>query len=298
MPRTVVVGALLLVLAGCGGPARSAEDAAPVRASSPALPGADVSATPTASAGGSPSPSPYDPTRDAAADVAAALHEAGADGRPVLLDFGAAWSTTSRWSTPSPRTPSDRSWAGFHLVEIDVGKSTVMPPWRPGTESSSGPAASRRWRRSPRTGTYWAPPRTAPSAESEPDAGSGCRPAEAMAAFRRVGRSVSAAMLLLGGCGGGQPPRQTSTQFSAGGVDVTLTVRTSTVLATLRPEQAGFHVYSVDLPEGGVDGWAFRPACRSMAGWPPPVRPPRIQPGAPAGTDVVHRTAGAPRRPR
>jgi hypothetical protein len=65
---------------------------------------------------------------------------------------------------------------------------------------------------------------------------------------------VSAAVLLLGGCGGGHPPRETSTQFSAGGVDVTLTVRTSTVLATLRPEQAGFHVYSVDLPEGGVDG--------------------------------------------
>lgn len=33
----------------------------------------------------------YDPARDAKADIAAALAEAGRDGRPVLLDFGADW---------------------------------------------------------------------------------------------------------------------------------------------------------------------------------------------------------------
>jgi protein disulfide-isomerase len=125
MPRTVLVGALLLVLAGCGGPARSAEDAAPVRAPSPALPGADVSATPTATATatGSASSSPYDPTRDAAADVAAALHQAGADGRPVLLDFGAAWCPDCVALVHTFATDAVRPvLAGFHLVEIDVGK--------------------------------------------------------------------------------------------------------------------------------------------------------------------------------
>lgn len=48
-------------------------------------------------------------------------------------------------------------------------------------------------------------------------------------------------------------------RFTAGGVAVSVELRrtgrsTVAVTATLRPQRAGFHLYSLSLPEGGVDG--------------------------------------------
>ncbi|MFC9283745.1 hypothetical protein [Streptomyces collinus] len=49
-----------------------------------------------------------------------------------------------------------------------------------------------------------------------------------------------------------------ATPFSDGGVAVSVRVESRAdglrVLADLRPERAGFHVYSLALPDGGVDG--------------------------------------------
>ncbi|SDO50391.1 hypothetical protein [Actinacidiphila guanduensis] len=69
---------------------------------------------------------------------------------------------------------------------------------------------------------------------------------------------VLAALVLTAGCGQGQRPR-THGSFTAGGVNVAVTLERSgahtvAVSATLRPQRAGFHVYSLTLPDAGVDG--------------------------------------------
>jgi hypothetical protein len=73
---------------------------------------------------------------------------------------------------------------------------------------------------------------------------------------QRVGAVVSAGMLLAAGCAG-RPAPQLTGRFEGNGVAVTATLRDSgrdsEVAATFRP-QAGFHLYSVDLPAQGIDG--------------------------------------------
>lgn len=85
-----------------------------------------------------------------------------------------------------------------------------------------------------------------------------------MAALRRL---VAAALVLAAaGCGGRAPTPPTTAGFSAGGVDVTLRVSADRVAATFRPQQAGFHIYSVDLPDGGVDGLGIPTRLRVAGG--------------------------------
>lgn len=77
-----------------------------------------------------------------------------------------------------------------------------------------------------------------------------------MAAGAAAGCCVLAAA--SAGCGGGEVAR-TRASFSDGGVRVSVTLeRTGAesveVTATLSPQRAGFHVYSLTLPDGGVDG--------------------------------------------
>ncbi|WP_335980999.1 hypothetical protein [Streptomyces sp. CA2R106] len=96
----------------------------------------------------------------------------------------------------------------------------------------------------------------------------------APAAVRRNAvRSTAVALLLCTvGCGqggqggqgghGGSPhaaPTRTRASFTAGGVDVAVTLERSgadtvAVRATLSPRQKGFHLYSLTLPDDGVDG--------------------------------------------
>ncbi|MFC7219614.1 protein-disulfide reductase DsbD domain-containing protein [Streptomyces polyrhachis] len=70
-------------------------------------------------------------------------------------------------------------------------------------------------------------------------------------------RAVRTAAVLLAtagaaaGCGEQAP---VSEQFTDGGVAVTVTATDGQVVARLRPERAGFHLYSLSLPDAGVDG--------------------------------------------
>ncbi|MFB7978624.1 hypothetical protein ACWF95_14480 [Streptomyces vinaceus] len=88
---------------------------------------------------------------------------------------------------------------------------------------------------------------------------------------------VSAALLssaALAACGGQQAgdahqPAPT-TSFTEQGVTVTLTVSdwhasTGTLSAVFTPERKGFHLYSTDLPPGGVEG-VGRPTALAVSG--------------------------------
>lgn len=65
--------------------------------------------------------------------------------------------------------------------------------------------------------------------------------------------AVCATSLLVAGCGHA-PSRTMTVRFAESGVEVTLQVSATTVAAVYRPTRAGFHVYSISLPQGGVDG--------------------------------------------
>lgn len=97
-------------------------------------PGADTGAqapTPTAAAStAAPTPSKvalpdrYDPKRDPAADLKAALALSKADGKPVLIDFGADWCPDCHvlhelFEAEATKPLLDRS---YHLLAVDVGE--------------------------------------------------------------------------------------------------------------------------------------------------------------------------------
>lgn len=70
-----------------------------------------------------PVPDGYDPSADASAAVAAAVAAAGADGRPVLLDFGSSWCEDCQALSALVDTAGvHRILArNYHLVTVDVG---------------------------------------------------------------------------------------------------------------------------------------------------------------------------------
>jgi thiol-disulfide isomerase/thioredoxin len=126
------VGALCLAASACA--AKSASPAAaPVRPSSSApdstapetTPGGAPATKPSSSgAASSPLPDHYDPSRNAAADIRAALALAKADHKEVLIDFGADWCPDCRvlgttFHSAQVRPTLDQ---GFHVVAVDVGK--------------------------------------------------------------------------------------------------------------------------------------------------------------------------------
>ena len=72
---------------------------------------------------------------------------------------------------------------------------------------------------------------------------------------------VLAAAAALSGCGGGHAsaPPHSAGSFTDGGVRVSVTLeRTAAdevrVTAALTPQTRGFHLYSLALPDGGIDG--------------------------------------------
>lgn len=160
--RPVVGLALALALVGCGGgskPFPGGDDptftsAAPSVAPAGASPSASASSTAVA----------FDPGRDAAADIAAALGAAQVDSKPVLLDFGASWCPDCVALAHTFTAPTVQPLvAGFHVVEIDVGRfdrnSDVAARYGIDYQHSGIPALvvlSRRARCAP-------PPRTARS---------------------------------------------------------------------------------------------------------------------------------------
>jgi hypothetical protein len=70
---------------------------------------------------------------------------------------------------------------------------------------------------------------------------------------------LAGALLLAGGSAPEPPePEYRVGHLVANGVEVTITLAGTpagaTVAATFRPQQPGFHLYSVELPEGGAGG--------------------------------------------
>lgn len=87
-----------------------------------------------------------------------------------------------------------------------------------------------------------------------------------MSGAGRLTRAVLAGLLLAGGsgcasAGGAAAPAAGSAEgrMADGGVAVTVRLLpgdgdAATLEAVFRPQRAGFHLYSLDLPDGGVDG--------------------------------------------
>ncbi len=147
MHRSIAGLFIVSLVAGCsgsgGGPGASGASGAAVASASGAnaVPSVGVAATPspapTAShaptAPASPSAKPaatpkasgvlYDPDADARAEIVAALAAAKADGKRVLLDFGADWCPDCHVLAAYLDGPAGRKLVdtSFHVVSIDVG---------------------------------------------------------------------------------------------------------------------------------------------------------------------------------
>ena len=132
--RALVVSAVALLAAGCSAgspgntslmsatPAPSAATASPTATSlatpAPTPPPPDATAETTEPPGGAI----YDPVADPAADIAAAMTAAAADGKSVLLDFGADWCPDCIVLARMFEMPAFAEYlAGVHVVRIDVG---------------------------------------------------------------------------------------------------------------------------------------------------------------------------------
>lgn len=117
MLRRVGIAAAIttaVLVAGCANHVPSAGSAAPSGSATSA-----VSAAPAATI-----PSHYDPARDPAADLDAALALAAKDGKEVLIDFGADWCPDCQvldrlFQSDSTRALLQRD---YHVVAVDVGE--------------------------------------------------------------------------------------------------------------------------------------------------------------------------------
>ncbi len=67
-----------------------------------------------------PLPAPYDPARDARADVAAARARAKAGGKMLLVDLGANWCVDCRILAGVMALPEMRPWLAAHFVTVTV----------------------------------------------------------------------------------------------------------------------------------------------------------------------------------
>ncbi|MET8644067.1 hypothetical protein [Streptomyces sp. NPDC004675] len=98
--------------------------------------------------------------------------------------------------------------------------------------------------------------------------------------------TLAISALLLTGCAHEQNggPATVGAPFSDGGVAVSVRVESHDgglwVRADLRPERDGFHVYSLTLPDGGVDGIGIPTRIRTEGA---------LRPAGPATTDARER---------
>jgi thioredoxin 1 len=132
--ESLSVGVVVVVLAaactggGAAGASVPASTPAPTRAAPLATPLATATRPPPSAAAPSPAPSRastalYDPTANARADVEAALAAAKADGKRVLIDFGADWCPDCHSLSAFMDGPAGRALIepAFHVVRVDVG---------------------------------------------------------------------------------------------------------------------------------------------------------------------------------
>jgi thioredoxin 1 len=114
--KPLILASVLAAATACG--ATTGSDPVPAGRTVTSAPAAAAS-TPTPQA----LPDGYDPTRNAEADIAAALAKARVDRRPVLLDFGADWCPDCVVLEHTVRTNKVGPVIGhFHVVAIDVGR--------------------------------------------------------------------------------------------------------------------------------------------------------------------------------
>ncbi|MCX4782801.1 protein-disulfide reductase DsbD family protein [Streptomyces sp. NBC_01264] len=99
------------------------------------------------------------------------------------------------------------------------------------------------------------------------------RTRRARAGRARAGRAFAVALTaLLTGCSGpGERVRTAeATPFTAGGVAVRVRAESREgsvrILAELRPEQTGFHLHGLDLPNDGIDGIGIPTRIRAEGG--------------------------------
>lgn len=119
---TAAIGAAVL-LTGCASKGASIPRASATSSSSSAAAVASsaASASPTA---GETIPDRYDPARNPAADLKAALALAAADHKEILIDFGADWCPDCQvlgqlFQAQSTKSLLQRS---YHVVTVDVGQ--------------------------------------------------------------------------------------------------------------------------------------------------------------------------------
>ena len=118
---TVAALAMGLTTLGCTTAATPAPSASQTLLATKATP--TPSASTTAAATVATGSDLYDERADARADIAAALAAAKADGKHVLLDFGADWCIDCHVLATYLQSPEGRRLvdSSFHVVSIDVG---------------------------------------------------------------------------------------------------------------------------------------------------------------------------------
>jgi thiol:disulfide interchange protein len=119
----LALAAVLFATAACGNASSTASSSPPSSVAAAVSQPASHTPEPPKAQTPEPLPNGYDPSRNAEADIAAALEKAKADKRPVLLDFGADWCPDCvvlgrTFRTDTVRPVIDR----YHVVSVDVGK--------------------------------------------------------------------------------------------------------------------------------------------------------------------------------
>ncbi|MCX4776032.1 thioredoxin family protein [Streptomyces sp. NBC_01264] len=133
--------------ASAGTPAGASPASSRAKPAQPAKPAPKPSRTSAAPAPAARIPGPgYDSSADAQKLIDAALRAAKADGRTVLLDFGANWCGNCKAADKVFAQPQTASLLGasYHLVKVDIGGN-----------SSANSALLRKY--SPSGGTYKMP---------------------------------------------------------------------------------------------------------------------------------------------
>ncbi|MEZ5319075.1 MAG: thioredoxin family protein [Vicinamibacterales bacterium] len=190
------------------------------------------------------------PPSDARADIAVALAAAKADGRHVLIDFGADWCPDCRVLARLFEDPSVAPFvaANFHVVHVDVGRrdrnADVVAEWR---------ATSDDW--IPAIVVVDPAGRTIARTDDGVRLTRRTTPAELVAHLRAWAPKTR---------------RATLAGFVEHGVRVTVAIDADRsgglwLAATYAPVTADTHLYATSLPDGGIDGLG-RPTRLVLAG--------------------------------